>query len=112
MNERGSLVGGEAKALSETEYFLSFENFLKCNNNFGLHFVNNLTGNIYRRQSAYRKCEKAYASNHCAKPNFCKLTLQLSIYSKFRSGDEYLEKLYHAYKIMRPFAASNWEIFI
>lgn len=111
MSKQKPLIGGEAKALSETAYFLSFGDFLKCSNNFFVHFANNWAGNIYRRQSAYRKCKKAYQSNHCAKPNFCKLTLQLSIHSECRS-DEYLNKLYHAYKMMRPFAASNWEMFI
>lgn len=110
MSRQRPFTGEEAKALSATAYFLSFEDFLKCSNNFRLHFVHNWAGNIYRRQSAYRKCKKAYQGNHCAKPNFCKLTLQLGA-SDCRS-DGYLEKLYHAYRMMRPFAASNWEMFI
>lgn len=111
MNQQELLIGDEAEALSQTAYFLSFENFLKCKNNFHLHFVNNWEGNMYRQQPAYRRCEKVYQSNCCAKPNFWKLTLQLTMRSGCNS-DEHLNKLYHAYKMMRPFATSNWEMFV
>lgn len=49
MNQQELLISNEAEALSQTAYFLSFENFLKCKNNFHLHFVNNWEGNMYRQ---------------------------------------------------------------
>lgn len=106
-----SLCGDDAKALSETEYFLTYENFLKCHNNFRLHFVDNWIGNIYRQQNAFQKCAQVHQQNTCAKPIFSKLTLYLTVHSKSNSN-EYLQQLYKAYKLMRPFAQSNWEMFI
>lgn len=113
MSTDNKLIGNEVlQTLSETEYFLSYENFLTCQNNFRLHFIDNWAGNIYRAQSAFQKCMKTRKNNSCAKPNFPKLVLQLTAYYSEKNSDEYLGKLYQAYKMMRPFAQSNWEMFI
>lgn len=93
----------EILLICEAEEILSYSNFLKTKNSFHAHFYRNFTGRIYRTQSAYKKCYKA-------SEYFRKLAAQLKKRNDYYSAD-FLFKLYEAYKLMRPYAASNWEMF-
>lgn len=94
----------EAMRICSIEPVLSFENFVRVRNNFRLHFVKTWIGGVYRKQEAYRKCREKH-------PDFCNLVR----YSRDRCDhpqDVYVVGLYKAYKMMRPYASSNWEMFI
>lgn len=97
------IIGDEAECMSDTEVVLSFEVFVKIKNNFQCHFFKNWVGHCYRTQSAYQKCKMAH-------PNFCELAQYLMARCEYLS-DVYIEELYEAYKMMRPYATSNWEMF-
>lgn len=110
MKKIKELLGDAAIRASSEEYLLSFEKFLRVHNNFRLHFTDNLFGDMYRRQAAYRKCKRAHKKHRHTRSNFCKLSLYLRV-NVCNSSDRYYEMLYKAYVMMRPFAASNREMF-
>lgn len=83
---------------------LSFDIFLLVKNNFQLHFETNWAGDLYRKQDAYCQCIKSNRS-------FGSLARRLRRHSKF-GLENYLPELYEAYKMMRPYAQSNWEMFM
>lgn len=89
--------------IAKTKELLTLENFILVKNNFHLHFENNFIGHIYREQRTYKKCTEN-------DPDFCKLAVYL-----ITRGDHpsclYIALLYKAYKMMRPYAESNWEMF-
>lgn len=89
--------------ISKTKELLSLENFVLVRNNFHLHFANNFVGRIYREQYAYQECVKN-------NPDFCKLAVYLIARGDY-SSCLYMALLYNAYKMMRPYATSNWELF-
>lgn len=93
----------ESLRICEAEEILSFNNFLEVKNNFHGHFYRNFMGEIYRTQSAYKKC---YEANK----DFRELSSQLMQYDDY-SSDDSLMKLYEAYKMMCPYAETNWEMF-
>lgn len=95
----------EMVRISEAEQVLSFENFVQVMNNFRLHFcATGFCGNLYRGQSAYCACMKSA-------PGFRRLAYCLRGLEKHNTGN-YFKKLYKAYKMMRPYASSNWEMFM
>lgn len=89
--------------ISKTEEVLSFDKFMRVKNNFHLHFVVNFVGCIYRTQDAFQKCVKDNSGFH-------RVVQWLNIPLNY-SSDEYPIKLYEAYKMMREYAKSNWEMF-
>ncbi|MCK9344806.1 MAG: hypothetical protein M0P64_01615 [Candidatus Pacebacteria bacterium] len=111
MKNETQFLGDDAKRMSEGNYVLSFEKFLKVHNNFRLHFARNFFGEIYRKQPAYRKCKKAHRGHRKTRNNFCWVALRL-ITSGRATSDCYHALLYKAYVMMRPYASSNWEMFM
>lgn len=102
-NKAEPLTGDEVMRICNAEEILNFEDFARVRNNFYLYFARNFTGDIYRKQEAYTKCLKAH-------PEFCKLARYLRARSD-RFSNDYTSELYKAYKMMRPYAESNWEMF-
>jgi len=90
----------DAMRLAESEDTLSLEKFLIAQNNFHLHFAKNFIGDAYRTQEPYEKALKNSI-------DFC----NISYYLMFVDSSD-VPLLYKAYKIMRPFAATNWEMFM
>ena len=92
------------KELCDSNEVLSFAVFCQVMNNFRLHFTKGaLCMGIYCKNPAYAKCIEVNS-------DFRKLAYLLRG-RKNRHSDNYLKKLYKAYKMMRSYAASNWEMF-
>ncbi|HBH71380.1 MAG: hypothetical protein UU88_C0011G0009 [Parcubacteria group bacterium GW2011_GWC1_42_11] len=89
--------------ISKTNELLGPECFVLVKNNFHLHFANNFVGRIYREQNAYKECFKGNS-------NFPRLAEYL-IARGNRPSIIYIALLYEAYKMMRIYAESNWEMF-
>lgn len=95
----------EAMRICDKEKILCFESFLRVKNNFQLHFTVGFCGDIYRKQNAYRKCA-------VARKDFCSLVQRLmQLGERHLYTDECQLELYEAYKMMRPYAETNWEMF-
>jgi hypothetical protein len=77
-------------------------------NNFHLHFQGepgkHWMGDIYRKNVPYRECMRARGKE------FANLARWLQQQDD-KYSPEYIEKLYEAYKLMHPFAESNWQMF-
>ena len=91
--------------MPNTDPILDPEEFHKRRNNFALHFAGkpgeHLMGDIYRRQEHYQECMKAHPEE------FGKLSAELYDVRDDNSP-EYIDKLYEAYKMMHPYAQSDW----
>lgn len=96
------LIGDEAIQVCNKEQVLSFRDFVRVKNNFALHFVKTWIGDAYRKQDAYQRCMEE-------DPSFRTLAERLA--GCAGAVDSRLRDLYKAYKLMRPYAQSNWEMF-
>ncbi len=95
--------------MANKDPLLSFEEFMRQNNSFLLHFLgepgNHFLGDAYRDQEPYKLCMAAYPEE------FGKLAEELQQIYRPRDSLEGYAKLYEAYKLMYPFAESNEELF-
>lgn len=99
--------------MANADPIIPFREFCKreVRNNFELHFNGyprkDFMGDLHRKGPAFRACMKAHPKK------FGTLARQLYGYNEREKRGEKLDldKLYSAYKMMHPFAASNEEIF-
>lgn len=94
----------EVLRVCRKQEILSFRTFVLVKNNFQLHFETNWVGRLYRKQDAYCMCEINVQG-------FSELAGRLRRRARF-GFENYLPDLYEAYKMMRPYAQSNWEMFM
>jgi hypothetical protein len=88
---------------------LDFEDFCRCRNNFALHFAGeenepHLMGDIYRARWAFYTAMAQDAE-------FLSIAAQLRGITDQDLSEVRLRQMYEAYKHMRAYAESDWELF-
>lgn len=96
--------------MANQDLLLNFAKFklIEVRNNFHMHFVGKengdaFLGDAYRSQEHYKRCMK-----ECSE--FADMVAELRKREDHYSP-EYIEKLYEAYKLMRPYAPNDWAMF-